>query len=90
MPIKEYLKKIDKNKNVNIEKSCEIHNKNFLFYCFNCSKHLCKDCIKFNQQHFNHNMKSIYDIQPNSEVLEIIKKKLDYYNHKIKVLKKYK
>ena len=87
MSIEEYLKIIEKNKNINIDKICKIHKKNFIFYCFNCSKHLCKDCIKNNKQHINHDRKIICDIQPNEEDLEIIINKLNYYNNKIKDLK---
>ena len=48
MPLKEYLEKMKKhnNRNLNCEE-CEIHKKNnkYVSYCFNCKCHLCKECL---------------------------------------------
>ena len=85
MPIKEYLEKIKKNKNKNIDTICSIHKKDFVFYCFNCSKHLCKNCIK-SKQHANHDKQCIYEIEPNDDDLDIIKRKIEKYNLNIKNL----
>ena len=43
MKIKEYLNKMKKNKNINRNEKCDIHNKQYQLYCFDCYKHLCKN-----------------------------------------------
>ena len=61
MIIKEYLKKMKKNK--------IIHNKEYIKYYFNCNKHLCKLCLK-SKEHIKHNKSNIIvEIQPNKEDL---------------------
>ena len=68
MIIKEYLKKMEKNKIIRNE-NCEIHNKEYIIYCFNCNKHLCKLCLK-SKEHIKHNKSNIIvEIQPNKEDL---------------------
>jgi hypothetical protein len=84
MPIKEYLEKIENNKN--IDTVCVIHKKDFVFYCFNCCKHLCKECIK-TKQHNNHDKKCVYEIVPNEDDLVIAKKIIEKYNLNLKNLK---
>ena len=54
MKIKEYLDKIKENKdkmilNNNMKQNndiCNKHKKEYLSYCFECNKHLCKKCLK--------------------------------------------
>ena len=54
MKIKEYLDKIKENKdkmilNDNMKQNndiCNKHKKEYLSYCFECNKHLCKKCLK--------------------------------------------
>ena len=87
MPIKDYLKRIEMNNNKKINNKCEIHKEEFLVYCFNCSKHLCKKCLKGSKIHINHNKKIILEIQPNEEDLDIIKKIYKEYDDKIINLK---
>ena len=80
MPIKEYIDKMkdfnDKNNNKDI---CIIkdHNQNiFECYCFDCKKHLCKECLK-TRNHIGHNKTNIIEIQPNHKEIKIMKK---YYS----------
>ena len=52
MSIKDYLKKIKENKNFSnndwlLNKDiCNEHREEYLSYCFDCKKHLCKKCLK--------------------------------------------
>ena len=54
MHIKDYIDKMKKynNKNVNND-ICDIHNNKYDCFCFDCYKHLCKECLK-SRDHINH------------------------------------
>lgn len=55
------------------EDKCKIHsNNNYLSYCFDCNKHLCKECL-ITREHFYHNKNSIIEIKPVQQELDIIK-----------------
>ena len=85
LSIKEYMKKMKKfnNKNINDE-VCIVdnHNKKYEFYCLDCNKHLCKECIK-TRDHINHSKKIIIEIQPSEKELKIVENVIKYYEDKI-------
>ena len=87
MPIKEFLDKMMDNDNVNINKDiCQIHKNQYMSFCFDCKKHLCKDCLK-TRDHIYHNKNNIIEIQPIKTELKIIKKIVKYYDDKLEKLK---
>ena len=90
LSIKEYMKKMKKfnNKNINDE-VCIVdnHNKKYEFYCLDCNKHLCKECIK-TRDHINHSKKIIIEIQPNEKELKIMENVIKYCEDKINNLVK--
>ena len=87
MPIKEFLDKMMDNDNVDINKDiCQIHKNQYMSFCFDCKKHLCKDCLK-TRDHIYHNKNNIIEIQPIKTELEIIKKIVKYYDNKLEKLK---
>ena len=92
MPLKEYLEKMKKynKRKLNCEE-CEIHSKNnkFVSYCFNCNRHLCKECLK-TRNHINHIKNNIIEIRPMDEELDTIKKVINYYKNNIENLMKEK
>ena len=87
--IKEFLDKSqDNTKNNNINKDiCEIHNNNkYMSFCFDCNKHLCKECLK-TRDHIYHNKNNIIEIQPINTEINAIKQIIKYYDEKLDVLK---
>ena len=87
MPIKEFLDKMMDNDNVDINKDiCQIHKNKYMSFCFDCKKHLCKDCLK-TRDHIYHNKNNIIEIQPIKTELDIIKKIVKYYDDKLEKLK---
>ena len=86
--IKKYLEKMEKyNNNKNLNERCEIHNKiyEYVNYCFDCKLHLCKECLK-SKIHKNHNKNYIFELQPNEEEINKLKKKFENYNNYIKII----
>ena len=87
MPIKEFLDKMMDNDKVDINKDiCQIHKNKYMSFCFDCKKHLCKDCLK-TRDHIYHNKNNIIEIQPIKTELEVIKKIVKYYDDKLEKLK---
>ena len=91
MPIKEYLSKMNKNKQKNInEDRCKEHlsfkDNRFVSYCFDCNRNLCKECLK-SRSHINHNKNNIIEIKPTKEELNIIEEIIKDYKKKIENLK---
>ena len=92
IPIKEYLEKMKKlnNKKINDELCTEDnHNKKYEFFCLDCNKHLCKECLK-TRNHISHNKKIIIEIQPSQKELNIIDDVIKSYEDKIINLEKEK
>ena len=61
LSIKEYMKKMKKFNDKNIyDDICHVnnHNKKYKYFCIDCNKQLCKDCLK-TRDHINHNKKII-------------------------------
>ena len=90
--IKEYINEMKKfnNKNLNDEVCIlDNHNKKYEFFCLDCKKHLCKECLKA-RDHINHNKKIIIEIQPSKKELNIIESIIKSYDEKINNLEKYK
>ena len=83
IPIKEYLEKMKKYNNNKLNKDiCEIHNINYICYCFDCNCHLCKECLK-TRNHLNHSKNNIIEIEPMKEELIIIDELIKDYETKI-------
>ena len=82
--INEYLKNMKKYNNINLNnKICDIHNNNeFISYCFDCNRNICKKCLK-SKKHFNHIKNNIIEVNPTKEELKIIE---DLINKKTKEL----
>ena len=90
MPIKEYLDKMKKYNDKSINKAKCTHNDKYCdCYCLYCNKHLCKECLK-TREHINHQKKSIIEIQPNKNELNIIKNIIEFYEDNLENLKKEK
>ena len=70
----EYLKNIEKNKNINLKDICEIHNNIYIIYCIDCKKQLCIKCLK-SKNHIKHNKIIISELQPGEEDLKKLKNK---------------
>ena len=90
LSIKDYIKEMKKfnNKNIN-EDTCfeDNHNKKYEFFCLDCNKHLCKECLK-TRNHIDHNKKIIIEILPSERELNIIDNIIKYYEDKIGNLEK--
>ena len=89
--IKEYINKMKEynNNEINNDK-CKIHNNElYIFYCIDCNKHLCKECIKL-REHYNHNKNYIPEIKPNKNELNHIENIIKYYDNQINKLNKEK
>ena len=90
LSIKEYINEMKKFNDKNIHNDIcleDNHNKEYEFYCLNCKKHLCKECIK-TRDHINHNKKIILEIQPSKKDLNIIGNIIKFYEDKISNLEK--
>ena len=75
--IKEYLKHLEKNKDIIINEKCDLHNEEYSFYCFDCQRHICNKCIKLNKEHKNHKKEYILEVQPEEEYLEKKRNKIE-------------
>ena len=86
-----YLEKMQKFiDNKNLTQVCEKHNnKEYIFYCFDCKYHLCKECLK-SKIHLNHNRLNIFESQPNDKDLNNIKNIIKNYNNELITLKQEK
>ena len=90
LSIKEYIKEMKKfnDKNINDDICVDNnHNKKYEFFCLDCNKHLCKECLK-TRNHIGHNKKVIIEIQPNEKELNIIDNIIKSYENKISNLEK--
>ena len=92
MLIKEYLSKMNKNKQKKInEYRCKEHllskNNKFVSFCFDCNRNLCQECLK-SRAHINHNKNNIIEIKPIKEELNIIEEIIKDYKTKIENLNK--
>ena len=78
------------NKNINND-ICNYnnHNKKYKFFCLNCKKHLCNECLK-SRNHISHHKNIIMEIQPNKRELNIIENIIKHYEVKIDILEKEK
>ena len=91
MSIKEYLEKMEKNKQKSINKDkCREHisckNNKYVSYCFDCNCHLCEECLK-TREHICHNKNNIIEIKPIKEELNVIEEVIKHYKNKIENLK---
>ena len=85
MPIKEYLEKMKNHRKVNKD-ICDIHKNNiYVSYCFDCKRHLCKECLMA-RTHINHIKNNIVEIQPIKEELNIIEEIIKNYKIQIESL----
>ena len=89
--IKEYLKYIEKNKDANRKGKCELHNKKYKFYCFDCNRHICDGCIKLIKEHKKcHRQEYILYSQPKEEDLEKMRDKIEEYRIRIEKIRQEK
>ena len=91
MKISDYLSKMEKYiKNEVNRDSCLEHSSNpdnnYVDFCFDCNRHLCKYCLK-TRTHINHFKNNIIEIQPIKEELNIIDGIIKDYNTRIENLK---
>ena len=87
MSIKEFLNKMTNNTNNNVNKDlCEVHKNKYMSFCFNCNKHLCKECLK-TREHIYHNKNNVIEIQPINSELKAIKDIIHYYDDKLENMK---
>ena len=91
MQISDYLSKMEKYKKNAMNKDfCKEHSSNldnnFVDFCFDCNRHLCKYCLK-TRTHINHFKNNIIEIQPIKEELNIIDEIIKDYNIRIENLK---
>ena len=91
MPIKEYLNKMKDIKDTNINKDICIHHQylKYEYYCSDCNKHLCKECLE-SRNHISHNKNIILEIKPNQKELNQIENIIKYYEEKKEHLEKEK
>ena len=64
---------------------CLFHNEKFSSYCMNCKKNLCMKCV-VEKEHTKHKILNLKTLQPSSEFLANIKKKLVKEQNNIKHL----
>ena len=88
--INEYFEKIKENQDnlKEIKDKCEKHLKNngYMYYCYTCNGHLCKECIR-TRTHNHHIRRDIYEIQPKKEELDLISEVIKDYKLKLDKLK---
>ena len=92
LSIKEYINEMKKFNNKNLNNDICIadnHNKQYEFFCVDCNKHLCKECLK-TRDHISHNKKIIIEIQPSQKELNIIESIIKSYEDKINNFEKEK
>jgi len=90
--IKEYINKMKKYNNKNINKDICIdnnHNNYYEYFCLDCKKHLCKECLK-TRYHIGHKKNLILEIQPSKKELNIIESIIKSYEDKIDNLEREK
>ena len=54
IPIKDifnYITYLDKNKKLNSNLICMLHNEKYIYYCYNCKKNLCTQCYDYCSKH---------------------------------------
>jgi len=91
MPLNEYFEKMNKykkkciNEDICIEHSSNKNNK-YVSYCFECNRHLCKECLK-TRDHINHKKNNILEIKPIKEELNLIEEIIKYFKKTIEILK---
>ena len=86
--IKDYLQKMKKYNFIHLNiGACNIHGADNLVFCFECSKHLCKECLKFGTHSFHYKI-LLLEITPNSQTLTKIKNLINENKSKIKNLNK--
>ena len=76
---------------INKDKQCQLHHKQYTFFCYDCKKNLCRKC---KEDHIAHCIKSYIDILPSNKEIKSIKNISNNYNEKIQKIsddvKKYK
>ena len=91
MQIKDYLKKVNENKEKYINKledKCKKHNnKKYVYYCFDCKYHLCEECLE-TRNHINHRKSNLIEIKPIEEELNIVNEVINEYQLNIENNKK--
>ena len=65
---------------LNKDKECQLHHKQYILFCYDCKKNLCKKC---KEEHIEHCIKSYFDILPSNKEIKTIKNINKNYNEKI-------
>ena len=93
MAIKEYLKQISECKNKTLEDlkdKCQIHKeskeRNYVSFCLDCNRHLCKECLK-TRIHINHRKINIIEVKPTEEEIDIVDVVIKDYESKLENIK---
>ena len=81
--IKDYINKMKQyiDCKINNEK-CAEHKEKYKSYCFDCKKHLCKECLKL-RNHVEHVKIYIIEILPNKDELNMLENKIKNYENEI-------
>ena len=87
--LQDYNKKMKLNKYHDINDSCSIHHKDYIYFCIDCKQHLCEKCIE-KKDHYNHAKNDIkkeilpkeYEINQFEEIRNEVKKKIREYEIK--------
>ena len=86
--IKEYLNKMKQYNNIKLnDDKCDFHKKEYLSYCFDCNRHLCKDCLKKGDHRYHYKI-NIIEILPENELLDEIRTLIQNNKTKINKLNK--
>ena len=79
LPVKTYYDKCMKLKSNSKDSFndfiCAQHNSNFIGFCKNCKKNICKDCSDF--EHKNHFISKFYELLPSNEEIIQLKNSID-------------
>ena len=81
LEVEEYMEKMakfEKNSEVKTKNKCSEHNENYLYYCLNCQKNLCKKCLNDpEKKHENHLTYNIDIFSPNKQEILYIKNRIE-------------
>ena len=97
MNIKEYLDKLKENQDkmilndeiISNSSKCNKHEEDYLSYCFECNKHLCKKCLKAGEHGYHYKI-NIIEVIPKYKILTKIENLIINNNKKMKDLIKNK
>ena len=90
MKLKDYLATMKEYNNIKLNSNtCNMHKEEYISYCFECNKHLCKECLK-KREHSYHYKINIIEIIPSNDILIKIRNLIKKNKTKIETLNKIK